>query len=176
MAQPISRTDPALRAVFDLAEHLTSGQRLPSDSRELLKEALEASIASGFELSLFASLGLKKWGGISPLKQIGLGRRDRSLCRMYRRSPEWAELSPAAAAKAMVASFRRYEAIRWPRERNRISGPTTQPNSTWWSMLRAELSLPGEKRLGQILQMEIQDRFEFPAGRAKPAVKGDPDG
>lgn len=173
MRPPVSRNDPALRAVFDLAEYLTSGRQVPEDSRARLLEALEASISSGFEISLFASLGLKRWGGVSPLNQISLSRRDRQLCRLRHRVPEWGNLTPAAAAKAMSASLVQYEARRWPREREALSGPTAEPYATWWSMLRADVAVPGEKRLAQILKTEIQDGFEFPDRSANVALKGE---
>jgi len=173
---PLSRTDPALRAIFDLAEHLTSGRRIPEDSRTLLARAVEVGIASGFEEPFYAALGLRTWGGLSPLRKVALSRRDRVLCRLKRSVPEWADLSPAAAAKAMAASAARYESTRWPRERRAVSGPAVQPLATWWAMLRGGTKLPGEKRLAQILASEIQDRFEFPVARATLPRKGDDDG
>lgn len=173
MRPPVSRTDPAVRAIFDLAEHLTSGRKIPEDSRAMLLDALGTCIADGFETSLFVALGLRKWGGISPVRKIDLNRRDRALCRLRRRVPEWSVLSPGAAAKAMVASLARYETTRWPRERDSISGPPSEPNAAWWSMLRGGLDIPGERRLAQILKMEIQDSFEFRNADATLASEGD---
>lgn len=161
MTSSPSRSNPSLRAVFDLAEYLTSGRPIPPDSRQLLRQALHEGIVSGFEISLFSALGLKTWGGTSAVRKIGLSRRDRMLCRLRKKMPEWANLSPAAAAKAMSASAKRYEAVRWPRERNHVAGPATQPFSTWWSLLRAGMPVPGERQLSTILRMEIQDDFEF---------------
>ncbi len=159
---PISRADPALRAIFALAEHLTSGSKIPEESRELLARALHESIASEFQISLHAALGLKSWGGSSPFRKIGLSRRDRMLRRLRRSVDEWADLSPAAAARAMVASATRYETDRWPRERYSVGGPATKPYSVWWGFLRAGILVPGERQLATILKMEIQDGFEFP--------------
>ncbi|MGO6699916.1 hypothetical protein ACCS33_10725 [Rhizobium ruizarguesonis] len=167
MTSSPSRSDPALKAVFDLAEYLVSGQHVPADSRELLRQALHDSITSGFEVSLYAALGLKTWGGTSALRKVGLSRRDRVLCRLRRKLPEWAQLSAAAAAKAMSASARRYETDRWPREQHNIAGPATEPFSTWWSFLRAGIAVPGERQLSTILKMEIQDGFEF---RGRPVI------
>ena len=121
MTSSPSRSDPSLRAVFDLAEHLTSGRPIPPDSRELLRQALHEGIVSGFEVSLFAALGLKSWGGTSAVRKIGLSRRDRALRRLRKTIPDWSDLSPAAAARAMSASAKRYETVRWPRERNNVA-------------------------------------------------------
>jgi hypothetical protein len=171
-----SRADPALRAIFDLAEHLDSGRRIPEDSRALLAKALRAGIASSFEEPFYAAVGVRTWGGVSPFRKVALSRRDRMLCRLKRIVPEWADLTPAAAAKAMTASAARYESIRWPRERHAIGGPAVQPFATWWSFLRAEMKLPGEKRLSQILASETQDDFEFPQRSITLPAKGDDDG
>ncbi|MGF0539260.1 hypothetical protein ACQQ2Q_14785 [Agrobacterium sp. ES01] len=173
MTPPISRSHPGLRAVFELAEFLDHGQKLPEQSRSLLAQALQECIADGFDTSLFTALGITQWGGVPAVKKIGLLRRDRVLRRLRSRIPEWASLSPNAAAKEMSASFRRYETTRWPRERHSAKGPAAQPNSIWWGLLRSELGVPGEKRLAQILKAEIQDGFEFPKGPATVAGTGE---
>ncbi|MGO7972983.1 hypothetical protein ACC705_18510 [Rhizobium ruizarguesonis] len=172
MTSSPSRSDPALRAVFDLAEHLTSGRPIPADSRELLRQALHEGITSGFEVSLYAALGLKTWGGTSALRKVDLLRRDRVLRRLRKAVPEWKDLSSSAAARAMSASVKRYETTRWPRERDQVAGPATQPYSTWWSFLRNGIAIPGERQLSTILKMEIQDGFEFRAGPTILDAKG----
>lgn len=152
-----TRTDPKLRAVFDLAQHLDSGRRIPDDSRQRLLDALHASIVSNFELSLWAALGIKSWGGVSPVNKVRLAGRDRRICRLWSHCPEWSALPPAAAAKAMALSAARYQSDRWPREQHHDFAPAAEPAATWWSLLRSGEKIPGERRLCQILHSEIQD-------------------
>lgn len=49
-------------------------------------------------------------------------RRDAALRALRRRFPQ---VAPSRAAKAMAADLRRYEALRWPRDRQR-GGPTDE--------------------------------------------------
>ncbi|MDO9417961.1 hypothetical protein [Pararhizobium sp.] len=157
MTEPASRADPALQAIFDLVEHLMGDRRIREESRVLLRDALNASIASGFEISFYQALGLRTWGGASPVRRMQLGRRNRRLCELRDDIPEWAAMTPATAAKAMAASALRYQTDRWPRERDQLSAPSAEPAATWWRVLRSGEAIPGEKRLAQIFRQEIQD-------------------
>lgn len=153
MAKPSRASDPALQAIFDLAEHLMGDSRIPEQSRALLLDALNLSIASGFEVPIEDALGLKKWGGVSPLQKMKLNRRDQRIRKLWSVVPEWKELSPAAAAKAMATSASRYQSDRWPRERKAVDAPSAEPAATWWKILRTDECIPGERRLAQILHL-----------------------
>lgn len=159
MADKKRSTDPALQAIFDLAEHLTGGRRIPEASRTLLMEALNTSIASGFETSLYAALGLKTWGGTSPVRKLELGRRDRRLLGVWATVPEWSKLPPPAAAKLMAASAKRYQSDRWPRESKSLDAPAAEPAATWWKILRSGDCIPGERRMAQILHSGNSSAF-----------------
>lgn len=159
MADKKRSTDPALQAVFDLVEYLAAGRRIPEASRILLMEALNTSIASGFKTSLYAALGLKTWGGISPVRKMDLGRRDRRLFVLWATVPEWSKLPPPAAAKLMSASAKRYQADRWPRESKSFDAPAAEPAATWWKILRSGEGIPGERRMGQILHSGNSSAF-----------------
>jgi hypothetical protein len=74
-----------------------------------------------------------------------------------RTSPEWRDLAPSAAARLMVISASRYEANRFPREREAIDAPAAEPAATWWRIMRSGVRMPAAKRLQQILEMEFQD-------------------
>lgn len=156
-------SEAGLRALFDLAEYLVNDHPIPECSRTLVAGAIDAGVSSGFRVEFYQALGLRTWGGISPLERFRLDRRDRILCRLKAAVPEWAELSPNAASKSMVASASRYQATRWPRDKLNAEGPVGQPLRTWWSILKGGMKLPGERRLAQILASEIQERFEFPS-------------
>ncbi len=159
MANLSRKNDPSLQAIFDLAEHLAGGRRIPDESRMLLRNALDASISSGFEIPLYDALGLRTWGGVSPLQKIRLNRRDQRICKLWAAVHEWSELSPASAAKAMAVSAERYQSDRWPRERNAFDAPSAEPAATWWKILRTGESIPGERRLAQILHLGNSRRF-----------------
>lgn len=101
-------------------------------------------------------MGLRSHGGVSAQRAIALNSRDRMLRNLHRSMSDWRDLAPAAAARLMVLSAKRYEDARWPRERDAMSAPPSEPAATWWRILRAGGAVPGAKRLSQILGMEIQ--------------------
>lgn len=120
-------------------------------------------IDHGRTSSLDRALSLKgAWGGISPARRDVLDRRDQLIRGVRDVVTEWREMSAIAVAPLMSLSARRYESQRWLRERNGVL-PPDEPAATWWRILSAGAKIPGAKRLGQILEGEIQDLFEFPS-------------
>jgi len=144
--------------IRDMARRLRNGALLPEHQRYLADafEAYANEIEAGRPASLDKAFGLKQRGGISPPRAAALQRRDDLLRRLWHKSDEWSDLAPAAAARMMSQSAKRYEAIRWPREQKSIVAPLTEPAATWWKILRSDLSVPEAKRLQQILESEIQ--------------------
>src|SRR5687768_7370658 len=80
-------------------------------------------LAKGATVRLDKVLGLSTHGGTSPAQKLAQTDRNRSLRFLYRSRPEWRDLTPGKAAKAMVAAFRKYETDRWPYERDQTSAP-----------------------------------------------------
>jgi hypothetical protein len=101
------------------------------------------------------ALGLRQRGGVSPTRANLLLDRDRHLARLWKTSPDWCDLDPAAAARLMTLSAGRYETTRWPRERDALSAPSAEPAATWWRIMRSGAPIPSAERVAQILR-EIQ--------------------
>lgn len=138
-----------------LADHLRTGAPLQPDERDILADALDAYLDGAVPLD--RALGLRKWGGVSPARAAALADRDGMIRRLWRSSPDWVALDPAAAARVMRLSASRYEQVRWPRERDHLSAPSAEPAATWWRVFQTYGRVPGAKRLQQILEAEIQE-------------------
>lgn len=139
----------------DMHGRLRDGRPLTGQQVQLLVDGLSGyleTIDDGGAASLDRSFGLKQWGGVSPARSSALDRRDRMLRRLWRELPEWRELTPGAAARHMLASFRRYETDRWPRERHLQLAPITEPATTWWRVASGNAPMPDAPRLRQILK------------------------
>lgn len=106
----------------------------------------------GEDTLLDHALGLRQRGGISPTRANLLRDRDRHLARLWKTSPDWRDLDPAAAARLMTLSARRYETTRWPRERDALSAPSAEPAATWWRIMRSGAPIPSADRVAQILR------------------------
>ncbi|GEM_PF-4875997 len=140
--------------------HYRLAAKLPLNDRQcdLLADGIGSyldAVDEGRTPSLDRSMGLIRRGGVSPMRQNHLARRDLLLRHLWRGTPEWTSLSPSVVARLMVQSAKRYETIRWEREQFRPQ-PATQPAATWWQILSVGLKIPGSKRLQQILEEEIQ--------------------
>lgn len=149
----------ALRAVEDLAEFLASGHELPDESRQILRDGLQACVDSQFETCLFTAIGLKSRGGISLERHRRKANRDALLVELWQTGEDYRGLPPAAASKLMASQFRRYHGTRWHRDRNGAP-PTLEPLSTWWKILKEGERVPDSRRLQQILEREIQSYEE----------------
>lgn len=107
--------------------------------------------------SLDKTLGFREHGGKSPAKTARLDQRNTLLVALWRNHEDWCDLAPSAAARLMVTSFRRYEAGRWPRERDDLTPPPNEPAATWWLVMSLPETIPGPRQLQNILQSEIQE-------------------
>jgi len=113
-------------------------------------------IESGAAEPLDSALGFRSQGGVSLKRAMALAERDRQLRRLH--CICWLDLPPAAAARAMNISARRYESDRWPRERNG-EPPASEPALTWWRILRSGETLPGTRQIIRVLSNhDIQKR------------------
>jgi hypothetical protein len=155
--------DSGQNTIAQLREiHYRLAAKIPLDETQshLLAEGIGSyldAVDEGRTPSLDRAMGLIRHGGISPVRQDHLARRDLLLRHLWRVTPEWTSLSASVVARLMVQSAKRYEAVRWEREQFRPQ-PATQPAATWWQILSIGLKIPGSKRLQQILDEEIQDR------------------
>ncbi|WP_327211999.1 hypothetical protein U8Q06_20930 [Rhizobium beringeri] len=139
----------------DMHGRLRDGRPLTGRQVLLLVDGLGGyleTIDDGGAASLDRSFGLKQWGGVSPARSMALDQRDRMLRRLWREVPEWRPLMPGAAARQMLASFRRYETDRWPRERHLQLAPVVEPAATWWRIASGNAAMPDVPRLRQILK------------------------
>ena len=135
---------------------LAVGAELDFETRKFLALSLERWVRSDGRVNLENALGLRQRGGVSFGRALKLARRDQMLCRLWKLVPEWADLTAAAAARLMVRDAKRYQSGRWLREKNFISAPSSEPAATWWLILQDGLALPGERRVLQVLEAEIQ--------------------
>ncbi|WP_131713643.1 hypothetical protein [Rhizobium leguminosarum] len=144
----------------DMHGRLRDGRSLTNGQVRLLLDGIGGflkALDGGDQASLDRSIGLKSWGGVSAARQDALNRRDDMLRQLYREIEGWRDLPPSAAARMMSLDAKRYEARRWPREGEDFDPPPIEPARTWWKILTAGATIPGAKRLQQILQVEIQD-------------------
>ena len=102
-------------------------------------------------------LGITTHGGVSLERAMKLRRRDSLIRGTWKAVPEWSDLPAARVARLMASDAKRYETIRWPRERDSISAPNEQPFSTWWEILQSGLPIPGAKQFQRILSRDIQE-------------------
>jgi hypothetical protein len=123
------------------------------DAIDMMCEGFAAWVEAGGEISLDKAMGLRTRGGVSPARALALEERNALLRDLWLSTPAWAALPPIAAAGVMSLSVRRYEADRWPRERNNDDAPSAEPAATWWRCLRLGAGIPDAKRLGQILSV-----------------------
>jgi hypothetical protein len=86
-------------------------------------------------------------------RAAALAQRNEALRRL--RARLWPALEPDAAAALMVARFRTYASARWPRERDDLVAPLTEPAATFWKILRdcdaGAPRMPGVRQLAAIL-------------------------
>lgn len=151
-----AKPERAFRELFDL---LRSDLDLPlsSEARSFLMLG-----AIGYcldtETSLDIIFGIRRpRGGIPAEKDKALAKRDWLIARLWREHEDFSNLAdPIVAAKLMSLAATRYEATRWPRERELLSAPAAEPAATWWRILRMGVPIPKSKRLAQILRREIQ--------------------
>jgi hypothetical protein len=121
-------------------------------------DAFAGWIAAGAIEPIGKALALTTWGGVSPARSIAIDERNRALRRLYADLPEFRSLAPAAAARAMVQAFDRYETDRWqPREKDHVDAPSAEPAATFWRILKSKAPMLRADRLRQILADEIQD-------------------
>lgn len=139
----------ALRVMLD---HLRSGEPIPDDVKEHWVSGLSKYLDSDGVLLLDRALGLRQRGGISAKRAMQLAERDALIIRTWQAVEDFRDQPPISAAKLMSMNARRYEAGRWPRERAAVMPPVAEPAATWWRILDAGLSIPGAKRLQQILE------------------------
>ncbi len=110
------------------------------------------TIDEGGNPSLDRAFGLRIWGGVSPVRQDALFRRDAMILRLWRNHEDFRDLTPFAAAKQMVLDADRYRAGRWKRERSDSEPPSSQPASTWWHILMSGQRIPAERQIREILK------------------------
>ncbi|MCF3642922.1 hypothetical protein LXM94_23430 [Rhizobium sp. TRM95111] len=137
-------------ALRELRDHLESAEPISAEAREFILEGLDCWLADGIS-SLDVALGLKSWGGVSPAKADRLARRNTLLRRLWQGEADWRALAPGAVAHLMKASANRYEADRWPRERQAMTAPAVEPAATWWRILATGEKIPGAKQIANIL-------------------------
>lgn len=94
-------------------------------------------------------------GGVSPSRRHTLDCRDVALRKLLR-LPELQGLSMAETVKWIDSTARRYEAVRWQRERDWAGPPPSEPAATYWHILNAGARVPGKKQLKRILGVDFQ--------------------
>lgn len=149
-----------LDALRDVVRRLRDDELLSAEQRRYLAKGFETYVMeteAGVAASLDRAFGLRQRGGISPARAAVLQRRDDLLRQLWRGHEAFRDQQPLVAAKLMYLSADRYQSTRWPREKNDLSAPSSEPAATWWRILRLDIAIPGTKRLQQILQREIQD-------------------
>ena len=143
-------------ALESLLKLLDEGKPLTDEERRFIADGLRVYFTTP-KGSLDKTLGLRSWGGVSPDRADAIARRDRLLVRLWQGHDAFRDKPALAAAKLMCLSADRYQSTRWAREKSDLSAPSSEPAATWWRVLRLGMTVPGAKRLQQILQREIQD-------------------
>ncbi|MBN9055473.1 MAG: hypothetical protein J0H80_17300 [Rhizobiales bacterium] len=139
-----------------LADHLKANVPLDPDDRDFILNGLEAFLSASSVASLDHALGLRSRGGASVRTVLRNEERDYFLRHLAREHHAWSFLPPSLAARQMRRAFDVYEAGRWCRDRSADIAPVTEPHATFWRLLKADMRMPQQKRLSQILDMEIQ--------------------
>lgn len=138
-----------------IAIRLSSGTPLGRDDCEFLASSLGAFLSCENVTTLDQAFGLRSRGGASVQTMLRIDERDRLLRHLVREHATWSLLPASTAAKKLRREFDLYEAGRWKRERRAALAPSTEPQATFWRLLRSEVRMPQQKRLCQILELEI---------------------
>ena len=98
-------------------------------------------------------LGVQPPGPATAGPEIARRRRDDLLRHVRQAVAEWRDRPASVAATAMSASFGRYRAGAWRADRGRQTAPATEPQATWWRLLRLPIAtqMPARSRLVAIL-------------------------
>ena len=139
-----------------LADHLKVNSPLDPVDRGFLLSGLEVFLSASSSVSLDQALGLRSRGGISARTVLRNEERDDFLRHLAREHHAWSSLPPSLAARQIRRAFEIYETGRWCRDRNAAVAPVAEPYTTFWRLLKAGMRMPQQKRLSQILDMEIQ--------------------
>ena len=100
-----------------------------------------------------------KRGGKSVRQATANARRNEALRTL--RANLWPSLKSKshAAATLIVATFRRYESDRWPRECDAVVAPLDEPQRTFWMILRDHEAggpmMPDVRQLTTILKSKL---------------------
>ena len=137
-------------ALRELQAHLERDAPMSDAAKELLIEAIDRWQSRECE-TLDRALRLTGRGGVPAAKAAKLAQRNRLLRRLWSIVPEWAELTPYAAAGVMSLSVERYITTRWPREKDSVTAPPGEPAATWWRILTLDVPIPKAKMLANIL-------------------------
>lgn len=139
-----------------LADHLKANAPLDQGDREFLVSGIEVYLSASAAVSLDQALGLRSRGGVSPRMVLLNDERDALLRHLAREFHSWSSLPPSLVARQMRRAFETYETGRWLRERNATIAPVMEPYATFWRLLKEGMRMPQQKRLSQILDVEIQ--------------------
>lgn len=139
-----------------LVGHLEGGLPLDDEDRDFLVSGIEIYLSSNSGVSLDQALGLRSRGGVSVQRTLQNDERDDLIRHLVREHPVWAFDPPTTAARKVRHAFDAYESNRWLRDRNAALAPITEPQATFWRLLKDDMRMPQQKRLSQILDVEIQ--------------------
>lgn len=137
-------------ALRELRSHLETGAPISSSANRLIIFALDRWLAREDE-TLDRAFCLTTRGGVPAVKADRLTQRNHLLRRVWGIMPEWAEMTPYAAAPLMSLSAERYITTRWLREMDDVTGPSTEPAATWWRILLLEVPIPKARMIAKIL-------------------------
>ncbi|WP_430439719.1 hypothetical protein [Shinella sp.] len=154
------KNGPSRRAIVSrlrcLADHLKAHAELDQEDRDFFASGLEVFLSPSSTVSLDQAFGLRSRGGVSPRVVLLNDERDALLRHLRREHDAWSSQPSSLAARQMRRAFDSYETGRWLRERNASIAPITEPHATFWRLLKAGMRMPQQKRLSQILDVEIQ--------------------
>lgn len=139
-----------------LVGYLEGGVALDNDDRDFLVSGIEVYLSSSSGVSLDQALGLRSRGGVSVRRTLQNNERDDLIRHLVREHPVWGAEPPTIAARKVRHAFEAYESSRWLRDRHAAIAPISEPQATFWRLLKEDMRMPQQKRLSQILDMEIQ--------------------
>lgn len=146
----------AVSRLRKLISHFDGGEPLTEDDRDFFANAIEEYLANSLWMTLDQAFGLRSRGGPSVRAVVLNEERDKLLRHLVRDHDRWSLLTPRLAARQVRTAFSKYEASRWLTERRQKNAPLSEPDATFWRILKLGARMPQEKRLSQIVDLEIQ--------------------